>query len=93
MVRCSYDRTFFHLKEQESFLKAKLLYNYGRFVRPSKRSYVCLSHSKFRHVCHINFKLGMMIPLTVGYDLETAATLQYLQENQYVNLKHANVFT
>ena len=51
------------------------------------------SQSKFKHVCPINFKLGMMIPLTVRYDLETAATLQSLQENQYVHLKHANVFT
>ena len=89
-MRCSYDRTFFHLKEQESFLKANLLYNFSRFVRPSKRSYVCLSHSKFRHICPIDFNLWMMIPLTVRYDLETAATLQYLQENLYVHLKHAN---
>ena len=36
----------------------------------------------------MDFKLCMLIPVTVRYDVEIVATLQTLQESPYVHLKH-----
>ena len=60
------------------FLKARLL-----IIRigPSVRLSVPVSSFRsFRHVRIVDFKLGMVIPVIVGYDLESVITLESLPD-------------
>ena len=45
------------------------------------------------HNCPIDFKLCMMIPITVRYDIGSVATLYSLPERPYVHSNHADFDT
>ena len=61
--------------------KAKLLYNQGRPVHYGQL-FTIIKIQTFQY-CPIDFKLCMVLPITVMYDLGSVATLLSLQESLY----------
>ena len=76
------------------FLEAKFFYNQGQSARPSVRPSI-RNGQLFTFIwacynCPIDFKLCIVIPIVVRYDLESVETLISLPECPYVHFKHAH---